>query len=631
MLVHARAGLLSQFRGHRSGPIFCDNPAADAGAALAAAAGALACLYEREHTGGGGWVETSLYDGMLGILPMIIGRVERPSSSIATKWVRSDPTPPLSFRCGDGDFIQLWFGAKGAYEEFLDHMGDPPSEEGYAQDMRTGAIIERSARWGERLATRERDYWITNLSGRNFRCEPVLLPGECLGDPHVLEIGLGVEHHDPERGKITVLGPVGEVTPVATASRAGGAEGRRLLSGVRVLDLSAYLAGPITPLVLADLGAEVIKVEPRTGDVHRRVEFMYAAGQRGKRVIALDLKAPQAKDVLSRLFQWADVVHHNSRVGLAERLGYDEATVRRSNPDVVYSHASGFGSHGPRALLPANDHLMQALSGLELAAGGVGQGPTYLDWGAVDVTSGWVAACSVLVGLYAQRRTGRTQSVTSTLLGAALTLKSGAFLAGDDAITGPLLDDRQTGYGATYRIYEGGDRAWFALVIPDGATWTRLCDLLGAAGLPETPPPLRTTVTGCEADQAVEDALEQVFARESATSWVAALKAAGVPAELVAEPDRATFIAGILDDPVNRQMGRVVTFDWDDKGRLEQPALPLRLGPQLRPTAPPRIPPLGEHTDEILASLGFSMEERTGLTEAAVTAGSRPSPAPEEN
>jgi crotonobetainyl-CoA:carnitine CoA-transferase CaiB-like acyl-CoA transferase len=633
LLVHARSGLLAQFRGHRRGPIFCDVPAANAGAALAATAGTLACLYERELTGAGGWVETSLYDGMLAILPMIIGRVEHPSPGLAGRWIRSDPVPPLSFRGADGKYIQLWFGAKGAYEEFLEHIGDPPSAEGYASDMRTGEIIRRSEQWAEKFATRDRDSWVSSLAGHNFRCEPVLRPGECLGDPHVREIGLSLEQEDPRWGPITVLGPVGHVTPVpGTRSTAGEAPQRpaptRLLEGVRVLDLSAYLAGPVTPLVLAELGAEVIKVEPPTGDVHRGVEFMYAAGQRGKRVMALDLKAPESAGILRRLFEWSDVVHHNSRVGLAERLGYDEATVRSANPNVVYSHASGFGSYGPRALLPANDHLMQALTGLELSGGGAGQGPTYLDWGTIDVTSGWVAACSVLVGLYAQRRTGQPQSVISTLLGAGLTLKSGAFLAGDAVVTGPVLDSRQTGYGASYRIYQAGDEAWLALAVPDASTWTRLREVTGAESLPAEPPPLRTSTNEDRYDPAAEELLEQVFAKDSAASWVSALTAAGVPAEVVVKHDRAEFIAHIVDDPVSRQLGRIVSFGWGPRGRLEQPGFPARLGPRARPVAPAQISDLGEHTDEILAGLGYDVEERSSLAARGVTGGSAPAPPP---
>jgi crotonobetainyl-CoA:carnitine CoA-transferase CaiB-like acyl-CoA transferase len=623
MLVHARAGLLSQIRGHRSGPVFCDLPLASAGAALSATAGALASLYERESTGVGGWVETSLYDGMWAILPMIVGRVEHPSPAIAGKWIRNDLTPALSFRCGDGRYLQLWFGAKGAYEAFLERIDDPPSEAGYEIDMRSGAINERSERWAEKFASAGCEKWVADLAGQNFRCEPVLRPGEVLRDAHLAEIGLSVGHGDAERGDITVLGPVADVSAVGLPmprpeGGIDGSGGARLVSGIRVLDLSAYLAGPVTPLVLAELGADVIKVEPVTGDAHRGVEFMYAAGQRGKRVIALDLKSREAAEILHRLFRWSDVVHHNARVGLAERLGYDEETVRKSNPNVVYSHASGFGSHGRRALLPANDHLMQALCGVEAAAGGAGQGPTYLDWGAIDVTSGWVSACSVLAGLYARRRTGHPQSVQSTLIGAGLTLKSGAFIAGDAVIEGPTLDSSQTGYGAAYRMYLARDGVWFAVAAPDVPTWTRLVDVVGVRGLPAQPPPLRGTGT---APTPAEERLEHVFGTRSAAAWVAALRAARVPAEVVVEVDRAGFIARFMDDPVNRQLGRVVEFDWGARGRLEQPAFPARLGPEPRPDAPTQIPPLGAHTAEVLAALGFEPREIAVFAVSSVTNG----------
>jgi len=620
LLLHARTGLLTQIRGHRPGPVFCDLALASAGAGLAATVGALACLYEREATGIGSWAETSLYDGMLAILAMIIGRVSAPSPSTASLWEGQGPSLALSFICADGEYVQLWFGAKGAYEAFLAHIGDPPSELGYAADTLSGAIGERSAGWAEKFATHDRSWWVEKLAGHDFRCEPVLRPGEALRDPHVREIGLSVDYDDPEQGIVAVLGPVGKATQVGLPRPSPAASDRapRLLEGVRVLDLSAYLAGPVTPQILAELGADVVKVEPTTGDAHRGVEPMFAAGQRGKRAVALDLKAPGAREVLDRLLRWSHVVHHNSRVGLAERLGYDEQTARAVNPNVVYSHASAFGSRGPRAALPANDHLMQALSGVEAAQGGDGQAPTWLAWGAIDVTSGWVAAVAVLAGLYAKRRSGAGQSVTSTLLGAAMTLKSGAFLAGGTALQGPVLDHRQTGYGAAYRIYQARDGHWLALAIPDSAAWDRLCQLLGREDLPPSPPALRTRRGE---QQHAEQVLEQVFSTKDAAEWVAELRAAAVPAELVAEEDRSGFVARVLDDPVSRQLRGVVTLDWGPRGRLEQPAFPLRFGPAPRPAAQAHIPGLGEHTDEVLGALGFDEQTRAKLAAAAVTAG----------
>jgi crotonobetainyl-CoA:carnitine CoA-transferase CaiB-like acyl-CoA transferase len=238
-------------------------------------------------------------------------------------------------------------------------------------------------------------------------------------------------------------------------------------------------------------------------------------------------------------------------------------------------------------------------------------------WGAVDVTGGWLAACGVLAGLYARRRTGDGQSVRSSLLGAALTLESGSFLAGDRVVRGPVLDADQRGYGATYRLYEGGDGAWFALAVPDAPAWTRLCALVGVDGLPEWPPPLRTD----GAPQPAERLLEHAFAAKDAETWVAALRAADLPAERVAETSRRDFADAFLDDPVNRQLGRVVAYPWGDRGVLEQPAFPVRFGPAPRPSAIARIPRLGEHTHVLLESLGFDAEARAALAAAGAVPG----------
>ncbi len=616
LLLHARTGLLTQIIGHRPSPVFCDLAVGSAGAGLTAAVGALARLYAREESGVGGWAETSLYDGLFAILPMIIGHVEVPSASTRALWEGQGPETAPSLQCADGEYVQLWFGAKGAYESFLEAIGDEPSPAGYNAEMLNGAIGDRSRRWAEIFAAHDRAWWLERLSGRAFRIEPVLRPGEALLDSHVREIGLSIEHHDPHRGRVSLLGPlvevagsgsgVGSVAIERGSAPAGLPTGSTgYLSGVRVLDFAAFLAGPVTPQILAELGADVIKVEPTTGDVHRSMEPLFVAGQRGKRSLALDLKAPQAREVLEGLFRWADVVHHNSRLGLAERLGYGEGQVRAVNPDVVYSHASGFGSSGPRAHLAANDHLMQALSGIEAAQGGNGRPPTCFRWGPVDVTSGWISACAVLAGLYARRKTGEGQSVRSTLLGAGMALKSGVFVADGAVVPGPMVDDRQTGYGAAYRIYQGGDGAWFALAVLDRQAWTRLREVLGDPDLPDRPPPLRM---GTGERQPAEERLEALFATKAAAVWVSELRAAGVEVEPVVEVDRAEFVAQFLNDPVNQQLGRVAAFEWGPRGRLEQPGFLLRFGPKPAPGAPRQIPALGEHSEEVLATLGFAPE-----------------------
>src|SRR5262249_44966654 len=208
LLVAARRSVPTQINSHHGGPAFPDLQVANAGAALGATAGALASLYEREATGVGGWVEASLLDGVQTILPMIIGRVEHSSATTNLLWRDQGPAEALSYRCADGGDVQLWFGAKGAYEAFLAHVGDPPREQGYNADLMRGAMGQRGARWSAMFATRDRAFWLDDLAGHDFRCEPVWRPGEALRDAHVREVGLAVEHDGA-----TVLGPTVTVAP----------------------------------------------------------------------------------------------------------------------------------------------------------------------------------------------------------------------------------------------------------------------------------------------------------------------------------------------------------------------------------------------------------------------------------
>lgn len=117
--------------------------------------------------------------------------MEHHSPSTRLLWQEQGPAESLCYRCADGEYLQLWFGAKGAYEAFLEHMGDPPSEKGYNADLFSGAMVERGERWAAAFATRDRAWWLEDLAGRDFRCEPVLRPGEALRDPG--------QHHGPER------------------------------------------------------------------------------------------------------------------------------------------------------------------------------------------------------------------------------------------------------------------------------------------------------------------------------------------------------------------------------------------------------------------------------------------------
>jgi len=622
LLVEARAGFCTQLAGHRPGPIFVDVRASDSGAALLLTTSVFALLRRRARSGAGGWSETSLYDGMLATLGCMVGRSERAAEEVESYWEKGSTFPNFLYRCADDELIQIWFGGKGMYATLIEVLGDEPSAQGYYPDQATGALIDRAVRWRSIFSAQTRDHWIGRLREAGIACEPVLSPGEVLSDPHLAETGLVVSRSEAGHDDLMVATPIS----VLSLDADGAADLEppppdpgpgRLLEGVRVLDFSAFVAGPLAAQVLADLGAEVIKVEPLQGEAMRAAAYAVAACQRGKRSLALDINAPGAREIVERLIKWADVVLHNFRVGVSERLGIDEATVARLNPRAVYCHASAFGPTGPRATLPGNDALMQALTGFERAVGGPGNEPIAATWIPIDMTGGWVAAVGILAGLYSQSLSGRGVRVATSLLGAGMLLRSGVYQRDGHPMCQPQLDPLQTGYGPGYRIYEGGDGGWLALVLPDAAAWQRLRSMPEASSLPETYAPLRGGPDDAAARRS-EEVLEEAFATAGAADWVARLRGLSIPAEAVPAMDRDRFRQGILDDPVNRQVGRVASYATDDWGYFEQIGPLLRCGPDADGGPSLMIPGVGEHTEAVLADLGFGPDEIRGFLGAEV-------------
>jgi crotonobetainyl-CoA:carnitine CoA-transferase CaiB-like acyl-CoA transferase len=632
LLVEANAGFCTQLAGHRAGPIFVDVRAAESGAAFLLTTSVLALLRRRALIGLGGWTETSLYDGMLSTLGCMIGRSERAPAEVESYWERGSTFPNFLYRCADGELIQVWFGGKGMYAKLLEVLGDEPSAEGYYTDQVKGALNERAVRWRSFFARQPRDVWIEQLRAAGVPCEPVLLPGDALADAHLAEIGLALSRVDDGHRDVVVAAPI-SVHPSVLASQTppgrsvsdAKTSGGGLLRGVRVLDFSAFVAGPLGAQVLADMGADVIKVEPPQGEAMRAAAYAVAACQRGKRSIALDINAPEARAVVERLIKWADVVLHNFRVGVSARLGIDEETVARLNPTAVYCHASGFGTSGPRAAFPSNDALMQAVTGLERAVGGAGNEPLAPTWIPIDMAGGWVTAAGILAGLYARATSGRGQQVATSLLGAGMLLQSGVFQRDGACVRGPALDAQQAGYGPGYRIYECADGDWLALVIPDRDAWLRLRSLPGAEALSSEYTPLRAHDEDATARQA-EAVFENLFRSAPAADWVDRVRALGALAERIEPMSRDDFRRGILDDPLNRQFGRVATYDTAEWGRFDQIGPLVRTGPSPNPGPRLALPGVGEHTVEILTALGFGVEDVDALLAAkvarAVVAGS---------
>ena len=630
LLVEASAGLFSQQFHPGGDPAVTNAHSADAGAAFIMTTGILALLCQRAAGGRAGWIETSLYDGLLGVVGGLVGRPQVTASTAEAHWSKGSTYHELIFECAGGDMLQLWIGGRGMYQALCELFGDPYDADNYTHSE-SGELSRRADRWADSFRLEPRDLWVDRLRSLGVACEPVLGEGEALREEHLRQAGLAVAEQDADGAKLTYAGPPVRVTPRLGGAGCGQPQqapeaecGLRQhvpepacgqpLAGVKVLDLSAFVAGPFAAQVLADLGADVIRVEPPQGEQMQNSVWVSAV-QRGKRSVALDLRSQAARPALDRLLASADVVLQNFRLGVAERLGVDEPRVRALNPAVIYCEITGAGTTGPRAPLPAADALMQAVSGLKRAMGGAGNRPVTARWVPMDIACGWCTAAGILAALYARRATGAGQAVASTLLGAAMLLQSGIFYRDDDLVPGPVLDAARTGFGPGYRLYRTADGEWIAVVIPDPAAWDRLRACPECAGLPAEYAPLRLG-SALDAARAAERVLAAAFKMAPASEWLGRLGAAGIPSErvLLATPD--DFRRGVLDDPVNQQLGRVTTTQTPNWGQLEQIGSLLRFGPVNPRLTSLRIPRRGADTVPILSELGVSAADLAELLAA---------------
>jgi crotonobetainyl-CoA:carnitine CoA-transferase CaiB-like acyl-CoA transferase len=363
---------------------------------------------------------------------------------------------------------------------------------------------------------------------------------------------------------------------------------------VRVLDLGTVVAGPFGGMILADLGADVIKVEPIGGGFGGVTgDATWLSGARGKRCIAVDLKSDDGQAILRRLLVGADVVHYNLRHRVAERLGFGYERVRALNPRAVFSHLSGYGATGPLADQPGSDQMAQALCGIEWSQGATGAGghPTWLRFGLTDAISGMLCAIGVLQALEERERTGQGQKVETDILRAGMLLASDGFVGPPSLPRRAELDREQTGRGPYERIYRTAD-GWLCVVAPTELEQDAVRRVVGA-------------------DTADLDA---AFRRRAAVEWLDLLDAAGVPCEPV-----RCLTDTWADDPDVVANGYAVAYDHPVWGRLEQPGPFVRLsGTPGRIRRGPAL--IGEHTREVLAELGYTPEEVAGMHERGAVA-----------
>jgi crotonobetainyl-CoA:carnitine CoA-transferase CaiB-like acyl-CoA transferase len=387
------------------------------------------------------------------------------------------------------------------------------------------------------------------------------------------------------------------------------------LGGVRVVDLSRVLAGPYCTMVLADLGADVVKVErPGDGDETRSWGPPYAGDEaayflavnRSKRSLAVDLKQPEGRELVLELCARADVVLENFRPGGAARLGLDADAVQARNPGVVYCSITGFGRRASRDRA-GYDFVAQAESGLMAITGEVDGPPAKVGVAVVDVVTGLHAAIGVLAALRRRELTGEGERVEVSLLDSAFS--SLVNVAQNALVTGEEPGRFGNAHPSIvpYQPFRTAD-GWVAVAAANDGLFARLCDVLGRAEL-AADDRFATNAARVRNRGELVPALDAVFATRSADEWVEALDGAGVP---------AGKIRGVLEG-LRAAAPATVRVTHATVGELELVAPPFAFeSAPVREAAPP--PLLGEHTREILTELGLDAGRIAGLEARGIVA-----------
>ncbi|WP_066266680.1 CaiB/BaiF CoA transferase family protein [Hydrogenophaga palleronii] len=386
------------------------------------------------------------------------------------------------------------------------------------------------------------------------------------------------------------------------------AVGSRPLEGIRVIDLSRVLAGPLCGQMLADMGADVIKVEAPTGDENRQWAPMTAAGDscnfmsvnRGKRGITLNLKLQEGRDVLDKLLQQADVLLHSFLPGTARGLGIDETALRQRHPRLVVSTISAFGAQGDLADRPGYDALLQAFSGIMSITGDRDGGPVRSGVSFVDMTTGILAYCGVLTALMGREKTQAGNTVRVSLLETAVSLLGYHGVGWLEADAMPRREGSGLWHLVPYQAFRCTDGEVLTGALNDG-TWKKLCRAVGRPDL-ENDAGLATNAGRLSRREEVVNAFIGIFGSNTVAHWSARLEAHGVPIAPLHTIDQALMHEQSL---ANHMVVQVPHRDGHST-RLLGSAFKVGEGANTSSRHPPR---LGEHSQEVLSEAGFAQAD----------------------
>jgi len=463
LLVQARTGVVYEQFSDR--PIAASIPLAGYGAALQGLIGAWVALFERERSGQGQIVTASLAAGTAMFWAPFWMKAEKADAGfigITPRDVRQ-----LILRCAGDEYVQLTLGVPGAVAKAYKVLGISesvdPTDRGMPDPTRGAANFYGNVDLLNSFAhLHTRSRLIGALREAGVPAEAVLPPGESWSDEQTRLNGI-IEKD--AAGWSAVGNPLRFAPSSEGVSQTPGPGDPESppLAGVRVIDFGIFVAGPYASKLLADYGADVIQVEPPAGRSTLSGERTIISANHGKRSICVDAKSTAGRAVVARLCKSADIVLHNFRPGVSDRLGLDRRSLRELNPRIVSLETTAYGALGPKSLAPGFDMVMQAHCGLEYRAGGSGNPPLCCRSPLVDFATGAIGAIGLLVGLWERAKSGRSISIDTNLLNVGTFMMSELIRSPDGRVHGELsLNRTQTGFHPAESLYRTSD-GWIAV------------------------------------------------------------------------------------------------------------------------------------------------------------------------
>jgi crotonobetainyl-CoA:carnitine CoA-transferase CaiB-like acyl-CoA transferase len=674
--IVARSGRMMSFERQlrRGGPVFAAVQVAGHIAAHGAVQGIVAALLARARGGGAQRVETSLLQGVLpfDLVELLLVEMAERSGMVAPNILAAGgDLPTLNYhplRTSDGRWIQCGNLLEHLLLAFLDAtdlLGELLADERFVQppgewdEATVGAVRDKMlVRIQERTAQEWMDIFRAN---GNVAAEPFLTTTEALEHPDMVGNGDIITLDDPVHGPVRTIGAIGELTetpavigrpaprpgehtaellaerrtaPPARPAASGVPAGTpptagRPLEGITVLEIATIIAAPLSTTMLADLGARVIKLEAIDGDPYRH---LIAAGTvavkttAGKSSICIDLKKPEGRRLAAELARTADVVVHNSRPGVPERLGLGEELLRAENPDLVFVSLTGYGRHSAAARRPATHPCAGAATGGAGFQAGAAIGAPCATLDEVreisrqliranesnpDPCTSVVVAEAVTLALLARQRFGIGQGVYVNMLTANM------YANADDALSyagkppRPTLDDELTGFSAGYRLYRAST-GWIFVALTTDDEWRRCWTMLDHPELADDPrftdAPARTAN-----DDALAAELGELLLKHPAGEWEQRAHAAGV---CVVQADATTPGQFFAHHPQMLANDFTPECTHPRFGHHRRWGAIVRVNGGLGDYGPGVL--AGEHTDSVLASVGYDAAQIAELRSARV-------------